>query len=79
MTTEYVEFVADVDLNLSWKADGYVVEIVADKAHGVAHPAGATFRIPAPVSARFQATFGPRPNDASVSHRDGLIPGLRRV
>lgn len=79
MTTEYVEFVAAVDLNLAWTADGYRVEIVADRAHGVAHPAGEPFRIPAAVVDRFLANFGPRPNDAGVSNRDGLIPGLRRV
>lgn len=77
--TEYVELVAGVDLNLSWKADGYVVEVAGDKARGIAHPAGEPFRIPAPVVERFLANFGPRPNDASVSNRDGLIPGLRRA
>lgn len=79
MTTEYVELVADVPLNLAWTADGYRVEIAADKARGIAHPAGEPFRIPAPVVDRFLANFGPRPNDASVSNRDGLIPGLRRA
>lgn len=77
--TEYVAFVADVELNLVWNYDGYRVEIVADKRRGLAHPAGEPFHIPAPVVARFLAVYGPRPNDASVSNRDGLISGLRRA
>lgn len=79
--SEFVELVADVPLNLSWRRDGYVVEVVADRAHGIAHPAGEPFRVPAAVVDSFLSYFGPRPGDASISTGGwgGLIPGLRRV
>lgn len=69
---ESVRFVADASVNMRWQAGGgRTVDVVAD--------AGQPWQVPADLADRFLATFGPRPNDASVSHREGLIAGLRRA
>lgn len=75
-----VTYTASVDLNLSWRQSGYVVEVCRSK--GNALPAGSEFTIPAAVADEFEKHFGPRPGAAGVSvaaRQDGIIPGLRRV
>lgn len=76
-------FIAAQPLNVAWRhRSGVVVEIVGDRAAGIALEAGQVFAVPDAVADDFEREMGPRPGSAGVSAiaaQQGIIRGLRRI